>query len=95
MRLKRDKISLLELEQGGSDMKKSKENLVGSVESIAGGEFCWCESLTSITFKDTSTWYRTDDYNNWQNQTGGTETDVTNASINANNFKSNYYWYKK
>ena len=69
-----------------------------SVTSIGEGAFCLCDNLMSITFKDTSTWYRTSDYDDWQNQTGGTETDVTNASTNANYFKSSYadyYWYKK
>jgi hypothetical protein len=66
------------------------------VTSIGKWVFIECVNLTSITFKDTSTWYGTDDYNDWQNQTGGTETDVTNATTNANNFKSGYYyWYKK
>lgn len=39
-----------------------------------------------------------DDYNNWQNKTGGTQTSVTDPSTNATYFKEtyyNYYWYKK
>ena len=69
-----------------------------SVTSIGGLAFYSCDSLTSIVFEDTSTWYRTNDYYDWQNMTGGTETDVTNSSTNATNFKStydDYYWYKK
>ena len=69
-----------------------------SVTNICSSAFLNCSSLTSIIFKDTSTWYRTKNYDNWQNQTGGTQTDVTSASTNANNFKSNYdnyFWYKK
>ena len=69
-----------------------------SVTSIGNEAFYSCDSLTSITFSDTSTWYRTDDYDEWNNKTGGTQMDVTNASTNATNFKSTdyycYYWYK-
>ena len=69
-----------------------------SVTSIGSCAFYGCLSLTSIIFEDTSTWYRTTDSSDWQNMTCGTETDVTNSSTNATNFKSNYYnyyWYKK
>ncbi|MBQ7797665.1 MAG: leucine-rich repeat protein [Clostridia bacterium] len=55
--------------------------------------------LTSMTFEDTSTWYRVSDSTNWENMTGGTSTDVTNATQNATWFTStngyyDYYWYK-
>ncbi len=69
---------------------------VTSIGKIAFGD---CSSLTSITFEDTSTWYRTESSSDWQNKTGGTETDVTNPSTNATNFRGKYayyyhYWYK-
>ena len=68
-----------------------------SVTSIGDYAFYDCDSLTSMTFSDTSTWYRTNDYDDWNNKTGGTQTDVTNAADNATNFKriyGSYYWYK-
>ena len=69
-----------------------------SVMSIGTNAFNNCSSLTSITFEDTSTWYKTADYLDWQNKTGGTETDVTNPSTNVKNFTYSlycyYYWYK-
>ena len=68
-----------------------------SVTSIDYGAFADCSSLTSVTFSDTSTWYKTNSYRDWENKTGGTETDVTDASNNAGYFKSTYtyyYWYK-
>ena len=64
-----------------------------SVTSIDSSAFYRCDSLTSITFSDTSTWYRTGNYDDWNNKTGGTQTDVTNASYNATYFKSTYYYY--
>ena len=72
---------------------------IGSgVTSIGDRAFYGCgDCLTSIVFEDTTTWYRTDDYYDWQNMTGGTSTSVTNASQSATYFKStyyDYYWYK-
>lgn len=64
-----------------------------SVTTIGYHAFEGCSSLTSITFKDTNTWYKTTD----SSYTGGTQTSVTNASNNATYFKSTYsayYWYK-
>ena len=69
-----------------------------SVQSIGWGAFIDCTALKNIYFNDTSTWYRTSNYSDWQNKTGGTEISVTTSSTNATNFKStyyNYYWYKK
>ena len=69
-----------------------------SVTSIGYRAFYGCSSLTSVTFKDTSTWYRTNNNTDWQNKTGGTETDVTTPSINVTYLTSTYYtyyWYKK
>jgi hypothetical protein len=47
-----------------------------------------------------STWYRTGDFIDWKNQTGGIETSVANARNNASKFTTNHdyyasYWYKK
>ena len=55
--------------------------------------------LTSMTFSDTTTWYRLGNDTNWNNMTGGTSTEVTDTSANATRFKSSsgycdYYWYK-
>ena len=70
---------------------------IGSgVQSIGSSAFSFCYSLTNIYFNDTSTWYRTDNETDWENKTGGTETDVTTSSTNVGNFKYHgyYYWYK-
>ena len=68
-----------------------------SVTSIGYYAFDGCASLASITFSDTSTWYRTTGSGDWNNKTGGTETNVSVQSDNATYFKNtyeNYYWYK-
>ena len=64
-----------------------------SVTSIGGSAFRNCSKLTSIQFKDASSWYRTNDYTNWENKTGGTKTDVSNSATNATYFTSTYYYY--
>jgi len=69
-----------------------------SVISIGNYAFDGCSRLTSIVFNDTTTWYCTKSESDFENKTGGTETNVTDASTNATYFKSNYvnyYWYKK
>ena len=71
-----------------------------SVTSIGFWTFNGCSGLTSVTFNDTSTWYRVygGNYDNWQNMTGGTETSVTNSYENITYFTSKYIaylWYKK
>ena len=69
-------------------------NSVTSIDRLA---FSKCSNLTSITFKDTATWYRTQDSSAWYNQTGGTITKLTSSSANATYFKATwkgYYWYK-
>ena len=68
-----------------------------SVTTIGSYAFFNCTSLTSIIFEDTTTWYRTANYTNWKNKTGGTRTTVTNSSTNATYLTSTYYgycWYK-
>ncbi|MBO5788315.1 MAG: leucine-rich repeat domain-containing protein, partial [Clostridia bacterium] len=68
------------------------------VTSIGESAFEDCRSLTSIVFTDAANWYRTANYYDWENKTGGTIVDVTDASQNARNFTSTYkiyYWYKK
>ena len=69
-----------------------------SVTSIGYGAFYDCDSLTSITFEDTSNWYMTTNKTDWQNKENGELTDLTNPTTNDDYFKStyyNYYWYKK
>ena len=69
-----------------------------SVMSIGAYAFCSCDSLTRISFVDTSTWYITTSESDWQNKTNGTQTDVSVPTNNDGYFKStyeNYYWYKK
>ena len=76
--------------------------LGNGVEKIEDHLFSYCDSLVSLTFNDTSTWYRMQIYvgtdrQNWQNKTGGEITNVTNPSANVVYFKSTYsgyYWYK-
>lgn len=68
-----------------------------SVTSIGYYAFSGCTSIASITFSDTSTWYRTTRSGDWNNKTGGTETNVSVPSDNTTYFKNtyeNYYWYK-
>ncbi len=70
-----------------------------SVTSIGSYAFQYCSRLTSITFEDPTTWYKTNSHANWENKTGGTETDVSNTTQNATWFTStseyyNYHWYK-
>ena len=71
---------------------------IGSkVTSIGWLAFSVCERLTSVTFQDTSSWYRTKDYLNWLNKIGGISVPVTAPSLNAGNFSTTYdeyYWYK-
>ena len=65
-----------------------------SVTSIGYDAFYNCSGLTSVTFANTSGWYRTQT----QNATSGTNMNVTNASTNASNLKTNYYeyyWYRR
>jgi len=73
-------------------------NLPNSVTSIDECAFYKCTGLTNLTFADTTTWYKTDNYNNYINKTGGTKIDVTNSSDNVTYFTDtyyNYYWYKR
>ena len=68
-----------------------------NVNGIKSRAFNWCDSLTSVTFKDTTTWYRTRSETDWTNKTGGTSTTLTNSSTNATYFTDTYlfyHWYK-
>ena len=68
-----------------------------SVTKIGKYAFYSCGLLMSIIFADSSTWYRTTNYANWLNKTGGTSMNVTDSYANARYFKSTYnnsYWYK-
>jgi len=66
------------------------------VMRIGKSVFYYCDSLTSITFQDDSDWFRTTNLSNWNNHTGGTQTDLTNASNNVGFINQYYdsYWYK-
>lgn len=60
-----------------------------SVTSIGSDAFYYCDSLTSVTFDDTSTWYYS---------RGDTEIDVTDTAQNATYLNHDYtdgYWYKE
>ncbi len=72
----------------------SSVTIGNSVTSIGNYAFRDCSKLTSLIFKDPTTWYRTNSYTNWNNKTGGTETDVSDAATNATYFKTSNYWYK-
>ncbi|MBO5092657.1 MAG: leucine-rich repeat protein, partial [Clostridia bacterium] len=64
-----------------------------TVTKINAYAFYNCTSLTSVTFENTSGWYVT----KTQGATSGTNVDVTSATTNATNLKSNYvdyYWYR-
>ncbi len=68
-----------------------------SVTSIGMWALSDCWSLTSIEFLDTSTWYRVGNESDWQNKTGGTETDLSAPTTNDDKFVTTYfdfYWYK-
>lgn len=69
-----------------------------SVNSIGNWVFFDCNNLKTIAFEDSSTWYRTTSPTNWNNKTGGTETDLSIPETNITYFKSvsycNNYWYK-
>ncbi len=60
-----------------------------SVTSIGEYAFAYCTGLTSVTFANTSGWYRASS----STATSGTSMDVTDASTNATNLVSNYYSY--
>ncbi|MBQ3505154.1 MAG: leucine-rich repeat domain-containing protein [Clostridia bacterium] len=65
-----------------------------SVTTIGGNAFEDCDSLTSVVFIDTSTWYRTGDYEDWKNKVNGEQVDVSDAEDAADLLLSGYYWYK-
>ena len=81
-----------------SCMSLTSITIPSSVTQI-GYEAFYGSVVTSITFSDTSTWFKVADETNWNSYTGGTEVDVTTPSQNATWFKStsgywDYYWYK-
>ena len=67
-----------------------------SVTTIGRNAFYVCDSLTSVVFEDTSTWYRTDDYEDWQNKVNGEQVDVSDAEDAADLLNDGWYycWYK-
>lgn len=57
-----------------------------------------CTKLNSLSFNDTSTWYRTKNMTELDEKSGGSQTSVSEASSNAANFRDTYkeyMWYKK
>ena len=64
-----------------------------SVVNISCCAFLNATSVKSITFNNPSTWYRTNNYDNWNNKVHGTKTDVSDASSIATYLKSTYYKY--
>ena len=69
-----------------------------SITSIGKYAFSGCTSLKKIIFDDNSSWYRTNDVNNFTSKNGGTLMQVSNASTSAKLFVLTYkdsFWYKK
>ena len=61
-----------------------------SLTSIGTNAFQYCSALVSVVFPKGSTgWYVTQD----ETATSGTDVDVTDPSVNADNFKVQYYEY--
>lgn len=68
-----------------------------NMTSIGAEAFAFCDSLESIVFEDTIGWYCVESEIDWNNKTGGTAVDVSDATANVEYFKSTYYncyWYK-
>jgi len=64
-----------------------------NVEKIGNNCFNNCPNLTTLNILGEGRWYRTTNVN----YTGGEEVDLTDASLNAQYFKSDYvtsYWYR-
>ena len=81
----------------GSCSNLTTITIPASMTSIGHYAFIYCSSLASITFEDPSGWYRTSNYSDWNNKTGGTATSLADPATNATYFKSTYwgyYWYK-
>lgn len=81
----------------GGCTKLTSITISNSVTLIQSNAFYYCPNLVNIKFQDTSTWYYTNDYQDWENKANGTQIDVNNTSQNATYFTdtySDYYWYK-
>ena len=69
-----------------------------SVTTIGDWAFKGCTNLTTMTFSDTSTWYYTDDYEDWKQKIDGTQINLSNSAENpvyftGTDFNDNdYYW---
>ena len=56
------------------------------------------DTITSVAFEDSATWYVTNNGTDWSYRKNGTEINVTVATDNLTAFSNtykNYYWYKK
>ena len=70
-----------------------KKVIIGNgVNSIGINAFYGCHSNCSITFNDTTTWYRTKKEADWQNKTNGIKTSADTYNI-CSTYRE-YYWYK-
>ena len=68
-----------------------------TVTTIGESAFVHCENLTRVIFEDTSSWYRTENYADWENKVNGEHVDVGNAKTAADLLADtdyNYWWYK-
>ena len=90
----------------GHDAFRFCDNLINvvipnSVTMIGDSAFDG-DNLTTLTFEDTSTWYRTQKESDWNNKTGGEQIELTDPTVNATYFKAptdvawwySYCWYK-
>ena len=66
-----------------------------SVTTIERYAFCYCDRLTSVVFEDTSTWYITSNYEDWQNKVNGGQVDISDPATAADWLSASYYWWYK
>lgn len=70
-----------------------------SLKSIAIYAFSGCTALKSATFADASNWFFTTDNAAFEARTGGTASDLSSVTVNAERLKAispyeNGYWYR-
>ena len=94
-----DGVARLEEQTFGYNTNLTSVTLGSGLVSIDRFAFASCDNLASVNFKNKFTWYSTFDVEQWNNQTGGTEMDVTDPSVVAKIFCDNSgykpYWYRK